>query len=849
MRTRWIWFCVAAFLGAAAHRAPAQEAQPVPTGGAPARGSLIEDRAAAKLLEAGDARFDADEFAKAVEVWQSVIERYPRSKVRFAAHMRLGNYLLDRERAYDRARVHFEAAAGEDNREEAERAEATLKLGVCFYEARNYGKSFTVMREVIEKFPISSQVNEAYYYIGLGHFQLGHYSRAIEALDKVGTALSSDEGKVEKAEMGKRLFVKVDDADLAALEPGQNVKVRCETTAGDAETVECLTIGRNVRVVLGSMITRLGKPVPENGQLEVRGDDKIKVTYIDSHTGDRQFDRPVLKEIAVVGDAIVQITDGAFSETLQGVVLDREVNIQITDPDRDLTDAAEQINAAIEVYREKTTEELEAEQAKAAAQQTAAATDPAQQVAAVEPQIDPYKQIDRVEIALTEAKIVRETLVLPESGEPGETQTPVEAETNRSAPEGKNADVKNTDTQSPKVKPEAAKGVVPKSAPALKSSRVVRRSMFLLTAAPGKSDHTGQPTANAAEAQPKSPGEDTTIHTGVFRTEITLAKNETAIAGDNILQALPGDLIRVTYNDEWNTSEAPILARAQARAVEGNLGSVRVTRSQISDQELRIQTQLKTADALTNIGNRYKEFGLKKNAEAKYAQALAVCENISEDSQRLGGHLLENTYVQLWQIYYEMDKFELAAAMCQRLQQEFPNSGFVDDALLKLAEVVRKQGDLQRAVGIYDRLVNMQGSQLRGEAQFGIADCYETMAKQATGPAAAQLYDRAFQEYKKVFDGFPESGRVGEAVAKMANYYYQQKDYARAIDIFETVLADHPDAKFLDVILFNYGRCLYRMERKADARRQFDQLIGEFPESPLAADAKKISEALAKSGF
>ena len=82
----------------------------------------------------------------------------------------------------------------------------------------------------------------------------------------------------------------------------------------------------------------------------------------------------------------------------------------------------------------------------------------------------------------------------------------------------------------------------------------------------------------------------------------------------------------------------------------------------------------------------------------------------------------------------------------------------------------------------------------------------------------------------------------------MANYYYVQKDYARAIDVFETVLRTHPDAKFLDVILFNYGRCLYRLEKKTEARKQFDQLIGDFPESPLAADAKKISEALRKGG-
>ncbi|MBW3542049.1 MAG: tetratricopeptide repeat protein, partial [Planctomycetes bacterium] len=186
----------------------------------PVRGSLVEDRAASKLLEAGDARYEAEEIPKALEVWQSVIERYPRSRVRYEAHMRLGGHYLDRDRAYDRARVHFTEVAAEDNRDEELRAEATLKLGVCFYHARNYGKCFQIMRQVIEQFPVSPQVNEAYYYIGLGHFQLGHYSRAIDALEKVGTALSQGDAKVEKLEAGKRLFVKIDDADLAAHEPG-----------------------------------------------------------------------------------------------------------------------------------------------------------------------------------------------------------------------------------------------------------------------------------------------------------------------------------------------------------------------------------------------------------------------------------------------------------------------------------------------------------------------------------------------------------------------------------------------------------------------------------------------------
>jgi tetratricopeptide (TPR) repeat protein len=726
----------------------------------PARGSLVEDRAAHKLLEAGDARLDAGETVKAVEVWQSVLERYPRSRVRYEAHLRLGNHLLERDRAFDRARTHFEAAAAEGNPDENMRALAMLRAGVCFYEARNYGKSFKVMRDLIERFPVSPHVNQAYYYVGLGHFQLGHYSRAISSLEKVGTVLAGEEGKVERVEAGKRLFIKIEDADLAALEPGKTVKVAVVTTQGDKEIVECYPIGRNVRVVLGSILTILGKPQPGDGKLQVRGDDKVKVTYIDAHTADRKFDRPVHRVVSVFGNGIVEVTDGAFRETLQGVVLGKAIHLQITDADRDLTDAADSVKAVAEIWREKTQKELETETVDAPKEGA---------------KTERYRLIDKVEVTLTETRVQREITL------PGEI------------------------------------GDEPRDTP-----------------------------AKPAEAAKKE--EDNVVHTGVFRTTVQLARADTPVADDNILQALPGDQLRIRYIDEINGGPGPRTVVTMVRCLEGNLGGVRVTQAQITDQELRIRTQLKTASALTNIGNRYKEFGLKDNADARYQQALKVCETIGEEARRLGGRVLEETYVQLWKIYFEMDKLELAAAMSQRLQQEFPNSEFVDAALLQLAQVARKQNQLQRAVGIYTSLLAMEKSSLRGEAQFGIAECYEEMARNTEGANAAQLYDRSFQEYKAVYDRFPDSGRVGEAVAKMANYYYQQKDYKRAIDTFEGVLSAQPDAKFLDVILFNYARCLFRLERKAEARKQFEQLLADFPESPLAPDAKRIAEALRKQG-
>ena len=782
------------------------------------RGSLIEDRAAKKLVEAGDARLEAQELKKAVEVWQSVIERYPRSRLRFQAHMRLGGFFLERDRAYDKARAHFEATASEDNRDEDQRAEATLKVGVCFYQARNFGKCFSVMRDVIEQFPVSPQVNQAYYYIGLGHFQLGHYSRAIAALEKVGTNMAGEDDQVAKVEAGKRFFVRIDDADLAALETGKPVKVTVAVTSGDSETVDCFTVGRNVRIALGSIPTRLGRPRKGNGRLEVKGDDTVTVTYTDAHTADKKTDQPVLSRVSVVGDGVVAITDGAFEETLQGAVLGKAINLQVSDPDRDLTDGADAIEAIVEVYRRKTDEEIEAEllknateaddTKKAAAEKKPVVRDAADvgdEDADDRDKIDPFKKIDEVKVKLVEAKIQRKVKgldgELPVVPKPGDD--PAKQPADKKAADKKAADKKAVDKKAVDKKPAEKKAAV-------------------------------------------VPVVDNSIHTGVFRTTVTLGKAEKIVAGDQVLQALPGDKVRLVYLDERNSGEGIQQVQSEARCIEGNLGGVRVTRAVISNQELRLQTELKTAGALTNIASRYKEFGLKSNANDKYRQALAVCEEVAREASKLGGRLLEETYVQLWQIYFEMDRLELAAAMAQRLQREFPNSGFVDDALLQLADVARKGGNLQRAIGIYSRLVNMKTSQLRGEAQFGIAQCYEQMATGSTGTGAAQLRDRAFQEYKKVFDQFPDSGRVGEAVSRMANYYYQQRDFSRAVDTFETVLSDYPDAKFLDVILFNYGRCLYRMNRRSEAGRRFDQLIQEFPESPLASDAKKISDALSR---
>ncbi|HAE12175.1 MAG TPA: hypothetical protein DCG39_11090, partial [Opitutae bacterium] len=747
-------------------------------GQSPLRGSITEDRKAKKLLEAGDSRMEADEKSKALEIWRTVLDQFPRSKVRFEAHMRIGEYLLTSKGAFDEARKHFESAAAEENADDVMRARATLKQGVCFYEARLYGKCFKVFRTIIEEFPASEEVNRAYYYIGLGHFKQGHYSRAIESLEKVGTAFSEKEKGREKVEAGKRLFVKIEDADLAILAQEDVVEIVCRTKRGDEETLACRAIGRNARIVLGSISTQLGSVKKGNGILEVGGGDKVDVLYLDKHTAAKKFDVRRLKEVQVVGQGKASIMDGSYRDSLRGVVLGKVVNLQVNDPDWDLSPKPDALKVTVEVRRSKTPVEIDEEIANLVA--SGAIAEPAEGEEPYDPfsddgegpKIDKFKTVDSVVASLQEAAVEQAAV----------------AEGNESA----SADGREV------------------SVPA---DLVV----------------------------------DDSVHSGIFRGVISVENSEEA-AKDQKLQAVPGDFVRVVYEDKLNVSQDPRKVVTTAKCIEGNVGGVRVTKTRIDDEELRLRTELKTAAALAEIGNHYKEFGLAEKAKAKYREAIAVGEETAKSARKLRGRILEESYVGLWKIYFAMENYGAAAAMSRRLQNEFPESPFVDDAILQQASVAKERGDLKTAIALFRGLTSIKNSELRGEGQFGIAECYEQMALAAGEGKGQGYFEQAFRAYQGVYENYPDSGRVGDAVAKMANFYYKKKDYRRAIDVFENVMEKHPDAGFLDVILFNYGRCLYRVDRKGDARRRFDQIINEYPDSNLAGEAKRISEALAKAG-
>lgn len=699
--------------------------------------SLVDDKKAKALIDAGDARFEAGELAAAMDLYKAVMDRYPISRWRFLARLRMGKQFL-KEKKFDLALDQFRRVAVEDNKDEDQRGDSSLQVGICFFEMGKFEEAFGELRKVIKQHPGTPYSNDAYYYIGQAHFKMGRFANAIEAFKNVGTSIDPQAQEAEKLDAGKRLFIKIDDKDLSAQAGEAGVVVTIETTSGDKETVTCFPVTPGASILMGSLRTQLGDAKPGDNIVQLIGTDKIKVTYVDKQTADAQLNVIRTKEIRVVGNARVKVVDGAFAEMVGAVVLDKPAFLLVQDSDRDISAKSDEIEVIVRTKR-PVEENPDSEKAEKPASNIAAALEALEKAEPI------FKTIDEKRVKLVEK---------PAEG--------------------------------------AAAGAA--------------------------------------------------VHTGAFVGVIQMARQ-----GDTpnpaAIVAQVGDVLEIEYLDEVSLEAKPVARKTVARVIEGNLNPLQVANAKINDEELKFKTALKTSEALKNIGNIYKDLGLTKQGMEKYKQALVETEHVARSYGALNQRLLEQTYVQMWKIYYAMEDLGRAAQMCLELQRRFPDSPFVDDALLLMGQVSQKQGKFQEAIGVYRRLSALKNSPLAPAAQYAIGECYEELG---TTQKNKIYYDEAFLAFKGCFEKFPNSNQAGDALSKMAEYYYSKEDFTRALDLYEEALQQYQDSKFIDVILYNYGRCLVKMKKLDGAVEKFNQLISTYPNSKMVANAQKIVEAIEK---
>jgi len=313
-----------------------------------------------RLLAKAKELLEAQEKDRAVKMLESILDQYSTSPVVNDACLELGKYYLG---------IHEQIKAiGYLNRLKAlEKPDQLLTghdqdlyleglylAGVAYFQIRQYGSAFPLLRQITTQYPNTIWASQAYYYIGLSHFAQQNWSKAIEALSLVGTSVDTNSPTAKYAEAGRRFYVRIEDNDLPIMTSrGKKASVVLQTTRGDRETIDCVPLSGAGQIAIGSIPTEVGLPKSGNGILEVTGGDRILSIYTDEMTENGQGNLARTGEVTVVSTASLGFMLGDFESPAAAAFLGQPVFVLLQDADKDVSDAADTVTVKV-VSRYKT---------------------------------------------------------------------------------------------------------------------------------------------------------------------------------------------------------------------------------------------------------------------------------------------------------------------------------------------------------------------------------------------------------------------------------------------------------------------------------------------------------------
>ncbi len=303
------------------------------------------DEQAADMLRRGRRLLESGEIERGENLIGAVPLNFPRSAVRFEAFLALGRHYLE-EHDYSLAVRNLSRATESEDINVLE--EAHFRLGAAWYGMGDYGRAFSALRRVIEDYPWSEYANDAYYYIGMSHFRLSNWSRAVEAFRMVGTTVPPNIDEANLVESGEPFYIRVEDKDLRVLmRMGGDLDVTVTTSGGDKEIVRLEPFDAEGEYYFGSIDMELGEPVMNDGVLQVKGGEKISVEYIDSQTREGQQDVVRVAHSKVVSTARAGFMDGAFREYVAGVFDGQTTFVQVRDFDKSVSSRPDTVQVSI----------------------------------------------------------------------------------------------------------------------------------------------------------------------------------------------------------------------------------------------------------------------------------------------------------------------------------------------------------------------------------------------------------------------------------------------------------------------------------------------------------------------
>jgi len=333
------------------------------------------------------------------------------------------------------------------------------------------------------------------------------------------------------------------------------------------------------------------------------------------------------------------------------------------------------------------------------------------------------------------------------------------------------------------------------------------------------------------------------VHSGMFRGQFelgTFVEDRPVDKGDALLTVAVGDELVASFVDERHIGgTAPRTATATLIVGSEIDSRPRAVQYEVSDPVVAAKKSLVEAEAFLELGRIFKAMGLSKGAGEKVAEGLTRVEPIIRRSGAIPAGLTEQAFRTKWDLHITAGDFEAAIKTCELFNRLYPESPFVDQALLQIGRIKQEKADTADAIAVYRRILALKTSQVKPEAQYRIAQATEAQ-KSAAGQPAQGAAERAVVEYKICAERYPDSPFAGESLGKLVDYHIEKKDYTAANDLIAQIFQDYPDAQFLDSMLLKWVMVAFRMGDVQKAHDKCSQLLFEYPASPFAERGRAI---------
>jgi TolA-binding protein len=368
------------------------------------------DRRAKHLFDKAMELMEYKQYESGLKMLNTVVRDNQGSILAHQANMAMGKHYLDQSKPKEAlnyflllTRVLAPVPGEKQPEEEVELfREALYQAGFAQYQAGQYSAAFPLFRRLTEVAGKSKWANMAYFYIGMSHYNLKNWNKAIDALSLVGTEVEDPGEELGRIEIGQRFYSKIEDADVPVMRKlKQDIKAKVTVSSGDSEVIIGVPVPGKKHEMLASAPTELGVPKPNDGKLQMIGGDTLTVTYLDDSTLDGQKGVARTGKVRAVSTGTIGFFLGDYSTPAYIAFPGQPQALLLRDADLDKTAGAETAQVTIRsLYK------IEAKEAAADSE------DVLDIFAVTEDEGDKWKERDRITLTLTE-----------QQGEDGQSRT------------------------------------------------------------------------------------------------------------------------------------------------------------------------------------------------------------------------------------------------------------------------------------------------------------------------------------------------------------------------------------------------------------------------------------------